>query len=285
MKVLLTIFVTLYVTTVQGASVKCFYQLFGSKYSCEMFIMNPDNLNNFTSIDGSHLDGYTNADVSYIWSDRGAFLSENLPSIFCQTFPNIEDVIITNNGLAVIDDGTFRGCSRICVIALNHNRISSISANALANLPYLDYIDISYNVLTTLPENVFANQANVDILAMGFNPYESIPANIFQPLTNLRVLSLIGSGIRSIGPWFAGNALKNLQSLALGWNQINDIPSGAFAGLQNLQQLVLWNNRIGSISTGSFAGLLNLQELFLSDNVISELQPGISKAFSLMKVR
>lgn len=241
MKILFIICMMVSRTVSQEAFVNCDYIFESSDNTCKMSINNPNGLNNFTEISGTHLTGYTNADVIFIYTvtDIGC-TSSNIPRIILNTFPNVERVYVTNCGVTGIDDETFAGCSQITWLELGLNNIKSISANAFITLPNLIGIQIPFNPLSTISEYVFARQANLKVLNLrGGDSFKNLQPRLFQSLVNLRDLELSGAGLHSIGPWFVGNVLKNLDTLSLASNHLIDIPLGAFASLQNLRQLNL----------------------------------------------
>lgn len=184
-------------------------------------LINPDGCDNFTEIAGTHLEGYSNADIVSItpFSSGGGDVSPIVPRIICDTFYNLENINFFNIGVTKIDDASFSGCSKVTNIKFTLNRIRSISANAFANLPDLLYLDLETNSLTSLPENVFANQHNLMRLTLANNPFENIPTNLFGPLESLEQLSLQGTNIARINAkWFASN--HNLDALSLNDNRI-----------------------------------------------------------------
>lgn len=260
MEILLIIFAIVLTTSAEDAFVNCDYTLRNSKYTCEASFNNLNNFNDFAVIGGVHLENYTNDDVISIY-DYARGKTTNIPTILCNTFPNVEDVYLTDIGVTRIDDETFVGCSKMNSLSIQRNYINSISINAFVTLLNLTYIELSYNLLSA---NVFASQGKLQTIE-----------SLFQPLINLKELYLNHVELTSIDPWLTGGVSKNLETLELTQNRLTDIPTGAFIKFQKLLTLNLQQNEICSISRGAFAGLLNLQELILQGNYISELPVGI----------
>ncbi|KAJ6641776.1 Leucine-rich repeat-containing protein 15 [Pseudolycoriella hygida] len=282
------------ITIAQEPSLSCRYVLYGEVYSCDFTINNPNGWNNFTGIGGIHLEGFTNADVDTVYRVSG--VSTNIPTIICETFPNLNLIGLYFAGLTAIGDSDFASCSRITELGLSANSITSISSNAFASLPDLVDINLDMNSLTTLPENVFANQRNLRDLDLSLNPFHDIPAGVFRPLENLQFLHLIETNLTAINnQWFASNerliflnlqsnrialtaesfvGLEALRTLDLTNNMIDEIPEGAFTHLQNLQNLNLFDNGLTVLRADSFTDLRQLEILEISRNPIQVIETG-----------
>ncbi|XP_037031021.1 carboxypeptidase N subunit 2-like [Bradysia coprophila] len=291
---LIIISTLLNVVIAQQSSLRCTYALYGGTYTCDLTINNPNGFNNFTEIEGIHLEGHTNADVTTVYRVSG--VSTNVPSIICEQFPNLDSIGMYFTGLIAIGDSDFAGCTRVTELGLSANSISSISADAFVTLPNLVDINLDTNSLTTLPENVFSNQRNLEDLDLSFNPFQDIPAGVFRPLENLQYLHLISANLNAINnQWFSANdrliyltlaenrvtlsqdsfnGLEALRTLDLGSNMITQIPPGAFAQLQNLENLNLFRNGLTELQPDFFADLSRLVSLDISSNPIQVINSG-----------
>ncbi|XP_012257101.2 peroxidasin [Athalia rosae] len=87
------------------------------------------------------------------------------------------------------------------------------------------------------------------------------------------VLDLRFNNVEEV-PAGAFDGLDELRTLLLNDNQIKYLESGAFAGLKNLRVLYLYQNRIKRIAPGTFAGLPNLEQLYLHDNYLKDIEVG-----------
>ncbi|KAJ6641489.1 Carboxypeptidase N subunit 2 [Pseudolycoriella hygida] len=270
MKFFLLISVLLPLAVAQGPpGLTCTYFFAFDTYRCELSINNPNGWNNFTEIGGIHLEGFSHADVTYVY--RVAGFSPIIPSIVCNTFPNIARMMFYNTFLSTIDDTSFDGCSRITELDLVLNQISSITPNAFANLPDLRLVYLESNFFTTLPENLFANQQAVTMLDLNFNPLSDIPAGLFQPLENLQTLLLGYNNLNAINnQWFTSNT--RLEYLDLGGNRIV-LQADSFVGLGSLKYLNLARNVLNDIPNGTFQPLTQLQYLYLYGNNFTVLEP------------
>ncbi|KAG4070942.1 hypothetical protein HA402_001379 [Bradysia odoriphaga] len=269
MKIILILSALLTVAVAQQPDgLTCQYFFSFETYRCELTINNPNGLDDFTEIGGIHLEGFSNANVTYIY--RTAGFSPNIPRIICDEFPNLSRVMFYNTGLQEITDSTFAGCSQITELDLVLNGISSITPNAFATLTDLSFLYLEANNLQTLPEELFTNQDDLILLDLNYNPLNDIPANLFRPLVNLQTLFLGYANLEAVNnQWFTSNA--RLDYLYLAGNRI-ELAADTFAGLGQLTYLNLARNGLTDIPAGTFASLANLEFLYLYGNSFTELE-------------
>ncbi|XP_037036889.1 leucine-rich repeat-containing protein 70-like [Bradysia coprophila] len=281
MKLLILISLLATIVVAQEPPLSCFYFNVGTGYLCRLAIDNPSGFDNFTEIDGVHLEGFTNEAVTAIQVGRG--ISTNIPRIICDTFPNIDQFDFYGAGLTYIDDTSFGGCTQIGWLYLSNNRLSSISEHAFTNLRAATLINLGDNLLATLPENLFANQQNLEYLTMNNNLINDFAPGIFRPLENLRYLFIENLNITTINSQLFAQNFR-LIYLYLGGNRITLSPN-IFSGLDELRFMSLTNNGIGEIPHGTFAGLPNLTALDLNWNNFTTLRadsfPGLSQLYSI----
>ncbi|KAG5668553.1 hypothetical protein PVAND_016491 [Polypedilum vanderplanki] len=247
-------------------------------YACNLEIENPNGFDEFQEIIGTHLEGRTNADVTYISHYHGS--TTIVPQIICSQFPNLEIIDFDGFGVRTLTDTSFGGCRNARSINLFTNQISEISENAFANNPNLTFIDLSGNQLRTLHVNLFVNQQQLDMLELNNNSFtENFPAGLFRNLVNLRMLLLNECRLTAINPnWFTN--LGNLFMLNMFRNEILEINEDAFVGLENLNILNLNHNFIQTIHPNAFSSLGNLRVIYMEDNQISELPIGVFAPFT-----
>ncbi|KAG4073084.1 hypothetical protein HA402_009503 [Bradysia odoriphaga] len=262
--------------------------IYSRNYQCDFTINNPNGLYNFTEIGGVHLVNFTNDDVTRLSIIRNAdSISTNVPSLICDTFPNLAWIELTTIGLTEIGDDDIASCSQLVRLRLDSNNIRAISGNAFIRLVGLEEIDLSRNNLTTLPQNVFVNQINLHRLDLQFNPLDTIPDGLLQSLekldtffvtsidevksqcfvnTRLQTLWVTHSRVAALPDSFTG--LENVRTFLFTNNEISEIRSGGFSGLRKLEVLYLNGNKLTELQADTFLGLKNLIHLFVSNNPI-----------------
>jgi len=239
-----------------------------SYYKCDIDTDQTFYNQKITRIYGQHSKtGHSDADVKLI-SNYEYHALQTFSSVFCQKFPNLEVISITNAILESID--SLSNCKNLNYLILDANQIQELPETMLIENSKLIFFWIYENQLTTLPENLFLNQKELEQLDLSDNLINFLPSNIFRPLVKLDVLCLHKNKLESINPgWFVN--LQNLKWLRLDRNQIVEIPSKCFASLINLKRLSLNENRIKALNSDDFDGLRTLELVDLHSNDISDL--------------
>lgn len=181
--------------------------------------MNPNGYNNFTDIDGIHLDGRTDDDVEYIASVPLLSRSINVPSIICNKFLNVNFIYLNLIGLERIDGNTFDSCKNLRQLALHNNLITILPDNVFDHLTNLEILALSGNKLTNISIEWFKNLQNLKTLYLNHNTFEDIPKNTFSPLNKLTDLYLHTNKFEIIHSESFG-VLPNLKELSLRENVI-----------------------------------------------------------------
>ena len=243
----------------QTVGLSCSYGYFGELYRCALTIHNPNGLNNFATIGGTHLPGHDDSNVQSVFGVSGS-ITANIPSIICNRFRNAQFIQLERLGIQRIDDYSFNQCNLLSGLYIGENQISYIDERAFNQNRELFDIDIGFNELSTLPENVFANQPRLEFLTLWHNRFTDLPNNIFKSLERLRVLNLRNNQIRTPRPeWFEN--LHQLGRLVLTENQLIDLPRNVFAPLTSPLYLWISNNNLTVIHAHSF-GISNLNFVF-----------------------
>jgi len=249
-----------------GQVLNCDFLFYNTLYTCNLTIVNPNGLNNFTGISGTHLTGMTDNDIERIYSPTGSN-STNVPSIICEKFKNVEYIYLLSMGIKKIDEHSFKNCKILFYLDLGFNQIDTIDEKSFSENTELHYLYLLYNELTSLPENVFLNQQKLVTLWFDYNRISNPPKNVFDPLENLRELDLRGNQIKNLKVrWF--EKLENLKNLYLVSNQIEELPKNVFSPLKNMDLLDLYNNKLKTIHANSFGILPNLTTINMMFNFI-----------------
>lgn len=103
---------------------QCRFGLYDQDYTCSLQIFNPLGRENFEIIEGEHMEGRSNNDVTHLYSGYGNTL--NVPEIICQQFPNLVEISLLADQIEYIDHLSFSRCERIERIWLYANLIETI---------------------------------------------------------------------------------------------------------------------------------------------------------------
>jgi Leucine-rich repeat (LRR) protein len=189
----------------QGLSqeLSCIYQFnsFYNVYFCYLNANNPNGLETIETITGEHLDGFTDANVTAVYSWDGR--TTNIPSVICEQFPNLVELDVSFLGITTVGENALSGCADLEWLRFWYNSIASLPANVFANNPGLTYIDLDTNQLTTLPETVFDGLNGLLTLELRNNPFEEIPGEIWVMWVLLVFLNKLMNGEKNkIYCWF-----------------------------------------------------------------------------------
>jgi len=250
----------------QDEVISCRYSSQANNYNCNLSINNPNGLNNFTEIDGQHLDDRSDEDVVGVFAEAGSS-SMNIPSIICGKFRNIRTIVFTNIGIQRINRNSLNNCRMLAGLYLNDNRINFIESGSLSENPELLHLWIYNNQLVTLPDNLFANQSKLLDIDLTENNITDMPANIFRSLISLEELYLYTNQITNLRTeWF--DTLENLVFLFMNDNQIEELPENSFINLKNLEFFGFDDNKLEIIHSGSFGVHPKLNVMYLMRNLI-----------------
>lgn len=147
----------------------------------------------------------------------------------------------------------------------------------------LRVLDMSGNRITRLSSAVHLNQnmQQLRVLRMSDNDIENLSADVFQNVDELNQLYLDGNRLTKIVSTGGSNQqqmgedderelifsnLRNLHTMDLSRNRLNDLPRKAFSGLGKLKTLILSGNRLSIVPFQVFKPLLEIELLDLSSN-------------------
>lgn len=186
---------------IQESNIVCEYGNLDDMYMCTLASHNPRGFDGFTSIEGEHLEGLANENVVMIYAN-GANM-RNIPSVICQQFPNIWEMMFTRSNIEQLSEASFRNCTG------------------------LQYVFIMENLIRSIPDNTFANSPNMVYLSMNVNRISSIGPNAFRG-TSIEILDLANNRIQHFDPRSYETINSTLRTLDFMNNQLRGFPYAAF---------------------------------------------------------
>ncbi|XP_070507779.1 carboxypeptidase N subunit 2-like [Chironomus tepperi] len=239
-------------------------------YACYLNIYNPLGFDNFTTIDGAHLDGRTDEDVTAILGNPTS-KTLNIPRILCSMFSNALYLDYSWLEILSVGENELRSCRGLETILLRGNKIADVHVNAFSNNLRLININFEYNQLQTLPEGVFRNLLNLHTLELSNNPFSLIPGGLFNGLTSLKRLHMESTRITELNhQWFT--ALEGLHRLIVSNNLITELREDILISLKELRLFDISGNRLyDNIAPGVFRFSTNLIHLILTETRITKL--------------
>lgn len=182
-------------------------------------------------------------------------------------YQNLEYLDMAHNQLVKLGKNNFFEQSKLKILNLNRNMISSLKNNTFVGLESLKELRLDENILLDLQPNVFHPLSSLEVLDLSQNRISSISPAAFSGLRSLKKLLLRDNKLTQI-PTDAFLKILSLQSLDVGLNSFQVIPENAFYPLRLLKSLSLDGCGVQSIQLGAFKGLESLRSLYLQDNEI-----------------
>ncbi|XP_077294897.1 uncharacterized protein LOC143917287 [Arctopsyche grandis] len=150
---------------------------------------------------------------------------------------------------------------------MSHNSIESVDSTMFQDIQFLLSLDLSGNKLTILSDNLFSSICNLQVLDLSSNPVRANFKELLHYLPITRSLSLSNIGLKT----FPYIPLRNLTSLNLTFNHIENVKEAAVKDLGNLRYLHLKGNMMTSVPSHVWPYMRNLKMLDLSKNPIQYL--------------
>lgn len=168
--------------------IDCNYELntwpsLGYHYVC--FVKNVRNttINEVTSVDGTHIEGYSNDDVKALnWQLHAV---ATIPSNFSAFFPNLRGVQFLQAGLQRISSNDLKQFPNLRLLAISRNRLTRLDGKLFQETPNLNWIKFQYNSLRNVSQYLlddlkdleladFRNSGCLDFEAQNLNDFEEL---------------------------------------------------------------------------------------------------------------
>lgn len=219
-------------------------------------------------------------------------LQNNYLTTFDGHFPSsLLHLDLSNNFLTFLNVSNL---ANLNILVLDSNKLTNIN-NCLLNLPGLSQLHLNHNhVGPFLSDKTFGHLKNLTMLEIDNNHIVRFDVGYILELKSLIGLSLAKNNISfvdfrnvtmditylNLSANVIGNirnlsSLKNLESLELSHNNIDQVNYDILSGLSNLRNLWLHNNSIGQLQRGCFRDLRSLVELDLSNNELESISAGV----------
>lgn len=186
-------------------------------------------------------------------------------------FINLRTFNISDVGLEVLKNNTFKGVQKLSSLIASNNRLTVIPPYAFDDAKRLDRIDLSNNAIQKLSALSFAGAISVTTMNLSRNQLTHEDIEMLS-LPNLRVLDLSYNPIgKLLASTFSNHSA--LTHLLLRRTNISSIEMKTFLHLEDLISLDLSGNLLTRLNINLFhpTAASNLRSLSLHDNKLSEL--------------
>lgn len=221
--------------------------------------------------------------------------------------PDLEVILLRNNAIQEIGDGSFSNLKNITLIDLSHNNIMTIKSSAFINLmgikrlllkgnqlsafkgeffntgTSLEELDISDNQLSYLFPSSFRIHPRLRRIVASNNKFTFFPSELIASLQYLEFIDLTGNLLKSIDELDYAR-LPRLRTLVMANNELEALSEMAFHNSSQLQTIDLSNNKLERIGERTFEGLVRLELLNLEGNQLTELPETIFERSKLQSL-
>ena len=174
------------------------------------------------------------------------------------------------------------GLTGLSTLHLHNNELSGFPSGLFSEVTALRQLVLSQNRLGSLAQDTFSGLTALELLALGRNDLTSLPDGVFSGLSALEQLSLAENSLSTL-PSGIFSGLSALRILSLQENQFDSLPADVFSGLDALETLTLQLNRLTSLPSGVFSGLNSLEVLRLDSNRLSSLPNGLFSRLAVVE--
>lgn len=188
-----------------------------------------------------------------------------VPTSALRYTPQIERLKISQAELGDIKPRSFHNLSRLAILSLDSNEITSLDSQAMADLPRLRKLELGDNKLRRLRAGSLKNLSSLTHLFLERNQLEIIDDGAFEELGSLKELELSDNSIEKLTEQsFRG--LSHVTRLDLFRNKLTRLEARVFSGMPLLAELDLKYNALSEVDALAFEGVPQLTVLYMSYN-------------------
>ncbi|XP_075947606.1 toll-like receptor 3 [Anarhichas minor] len=189
---------------------------------------------------------------------------------------NLTFLDLSRNEMVKIEEGAFRGLSRLQTLILTDNNIRQLTKDTFQGLKSLKKLQLTKALVKShttpiIDDFAFQPLSDLESLILQRTAIHEIREHTFTGLTSLQELDMSWSSYTSLrnitNKTFVSLAGSPLRKLNLTGTAIAQINPGSFSVLRNLTTLLLDFNFIKQTLTGKeFEGLGQVEEMYMSNN-------------------
>ncbi|XP_055525782.1 chaoptin [Wyeomyia smithii] len=199
------------------------------------------------------------------------------PDDFVDFSPELEELKITRAGLKSIKNHAFTKLRGLKRLDLSENRIDSIESSAFAEIGHsLVSLRMSHGLgsMQQLPQDPFRQLTGIEALDLSNNKLKTLSDNCFHFLKNIISLELHDNQLENLPKGiFQQDIHSKLTMVSLRYNNLKQVPAHTFVDLEELNAIYLDDNRIESIERRAFMNLDKLKLLNLRGNKLTKIAP------------
>lgn len=227
--------------------INCTFEIYGQlefyDYTClaSNLIFDFSNPFYYIVIDGQHLPGYTNINVTQLTISDSE--TSSIPANIFQVFPNLELIVGMRSGITSITPPNFTFARRLRGLFLTYNNLPILFASPFTTQgATITHLILFMNQVQAVGNGFFNGLVNLEYLNLGGNSIQVITPQMFAPLVNLREFLAPMNSIETLHPRLFERNL-NIEIIGLELNNINAVGPNIFNDLSRLQTINFNGNR------------------------------------------
>jgi len=196
-------------------------------------------------------------DVSLSYLDLSECSLTSVPHGIPDTVTYVQ---LRRNNITRLNHDSFSGASGVKILVLDENRIRAVEDGTFRRLGSLKQLWLNNNRLVHVPRGL---PSSLERLMLDSNNINKMTSDSFLNLSHLNTLTLMENAVADVEVGVF-RFLIELNHLDLSANQITSLSSGTFEHNAQLTTLLLSRNPLRLLNAGSFRGLSRLESLSLS---------------------
>ncbi|XP_074653855.1 uncharacterized protein LOC141907995 [Tubulanus polymorphus] len=156
----------------------------------------------------------------------------------------------------------------ISELALDGNRLQTLTRNSLDRYRYLRTLNLYDNHLDYIEPGTFTNLKYLRYLNLGRNRLEYLASSMFDGLHKLRTINLQANGLRVVPD--VVKSFARLNDLNLGENRIVELPKDTFVKNPKIRLLNVSHNAIATMHREVLKPLTHLRYFLINDNPLGD---------------
>lgn len=189
-----------------------------------------------------------------------------IPNEVFDKFPHLKSFTLPGR-VESISLNDFQHASNLVRLTIG-NQLKVIPGNVFNGLSKLEVLNLSWNKMTSIHENGLNGLSNLRVLKLSRNQIQKFKVRTFEHVPLLEELLLNNNHIETIEDGTL--QLPHLKRLDLSYNKLKELSNAIFQNCRHLEYLDLRSNHITLIRR-SIYGLNQLQYLNLDNNRISDV--------------
>ncbi|XP_077525540.1 uncharacterized protein LOC144136788 isoform X2 [Amblyomma americanum] len=177
---------------------------------------------------------------------------------------------LDSNEITSLDSEAIADLPRLKKLELGDNKLRRLSAGSLKNLPSLTHLYLERNQLEVIDDGAFEELGALQELELSDNSIEKLTEQSFRGLSHVTRLDLFRNKLTRLEA-HVFSAMPQLAELELKYNALSEVDALAFEGLPQLTVLYMSYNRLRVLPAHMFRGAPNLVSVDLSQNQLLTL--------------